>query len=173
MKTRHKNYVIVTAVLALMVGLVMAAGQRGVLRATQQSTIGYVDVEYLYFAYLQPAIGQRLVDAGLDETLQTELEKFQVELDKELAELEKDQGLSETARLRLAQAIQAEYQQQLDANQRAMCAEVEEKAYGELIEAIHQVAVNEKVDLVLNGQIVLVGGVDLTQQVLNELGIGQ
>ena len=171
MQRRHKNYLVVTVALTFMLGLVLAAGQRGVLRATQQSTVGYVDTEFIYYAYVQPAKGQRLVEVGLDAELQAKLEEFQKELDKELAELEANDGLSETVKWRLAQAIQAEYQVQLDASQRALTAEVEDEVYNELIQAIYKVAAAEKVDLVLNGQVVLVGGVDLTVKVLAELGV--
>jgi len=116
------------------------------LSAQTESSIGYVDVDRIIEEYLVPV---------LDEPLSKETARLQAEFDAAA------EGLDDEEKLNLFNQYQAEldwYKQQLIDEQLPT-----------INGAVARVAQREGVSVVVDRQIVLYGGVDLTDAVLAEL----
>lgn len=110
--------------------------------------VGYVNSQVLLDKYVIP-----LVEPILTE----EREQLQSQFDESTDDMEMDQK----------RKVFDEYQAQLDVRRQALV----EEALGRVRTAIHEVAAAEQVDMVLDYQVVLYGGRDLTEQVLAKLGV--
>ncbi|HEY8417936.1 MAG TPA: OmpH family outer membrane protein [Limnochordales bacterium] len=116
------------------------------LSAQTESTIGYVDADRIIEGYLIPV---------LDEPLSKETARLQAEFDAAA------EGLGDEEKLNLFNQYQAEldwYKQRLIDEQMPT-----------INDAVAKVAQRHGVSVVLERQVVLYGGVDLTDAVLQEL----
>jgi len=116
------------------------------LFAQTESTVGYVDVDRLINEYLVPV---------LDEPLARETARLQAEFDAASADLEEEEK----------RELFMQYQYLLDAIKQQMVDE----QLPFINEAVAAVAQRSGVTVVLERQVVLYGGVDLTDAVLQEL----
>jgi outer membrane protein len=110
--------------------------------------VGYVNSQVLLDQYVIPTV---------EPILTQEREQLQAQFDEATDELE----IEEKRR------VFDEYQAKLDMRRQALV----EEALGRVRAAIQEVAVAEGVDMVLDYQVVLYGGRDLTEQVLAKLGL--
>lgn len=115
-----------------------------------EGSVGYVNLEQVWALAILPA---------LDPPLQAETERLQIELD-ELVE-----GKTESER----QALFEEYQGRLYARQQQLL----DPLLIRVGEIIGEVAENMGVDIVIDAQSVLWGGVDMTPAVLNAIDIDE
>ncbi|MBE3599436.1 MAG: OmpH family outer membrane protein [Limnochordaceae bacterium] len=129
-----------------------------------------MDLDRVATEYLQPALG---------EPLRQETARLQAQFDKEAAALdaelnEKVKGASDAEKQNLRnqyqqqkQALFARYQQQLDQRKQEMI----NQRLPKVKDAIGRVAARLGLEAVLDKNLVIWGGRDITDQVLLELGI--
>lgn len=132
----------------VLVAAALAVGNT--LFAQIESAVGYVDVERLINEYLVPV---------LDEPLARETARLQAEFDAASADLSDEEK----------RKLFAEYQNRLDAIKQQMVDE----QLPFINDAVAAVAQRQGVTVVLDRQVVLYGGVDLTEAVLAELAAGR
>jgi len=132
----------------VVVAAALAAGNT--LFAQIESAVGYVDVERLINEYLVPV---------LDEPLARETARLQAEFDTASADLPEEEKLE----------LFRQYQNRLDAIKQRMVDE----QLPFINDAVAAVAQRQGVTVVLDRQVVLYGGVDLTEAVLAELAAGR
>lgn len=142
------SYKAVSAV--VIVGILVAVAWGGLAgRAASESTVGYIDSQYILMAYAGPQI----------EAANRESSRLQELLDSEAA------GLEEAERRELF----LKYQRQLDEFEAELGIPDRLNA---IDAAIRAAADAHGVTVVLDISAVIMGGVDLTGDVLRRLGIG-
>lgn len=132
----------------LVLGAIAIVGS--VLGAGPEGSVGYVNLEQVWAQALLPA---------LDPPLQAETERLQVELDQLV------EGKTEAER----QTLFEDYQGRLYARQQ----ELLDPMLVRVGEIIGEVADNMEVNIVIDAQSVLWGGVDMTAAVLNAIDIAE
>ena len=141
---RHRNGI----VLFLLLGLLVAAASGVMLSTAQQaSKIGYIDSDGLLDAY-----AQTLLPVVLNER-----DRLQSLFDEESA------GLDDEAK----QALFAEYERRLDEFSQG----VERQMIQDVERVLAEVAKEAGVDVVFDARVVYYGGVDLTLEVAERLGL--
>lgn len=136
----------------LLLGFAMVVSTWDEMASADASRIGYIDAQLISDAYVQPAI-----EPGIAE-LRQEQGRLQAEIDERIDELSDDE----------LQALVDEYQGILDEREAELEAFIEE-VLDHVRSVTQQVARRHGVDVVLQHQVVIVGGVDLTEEVLQEL----
>ncbi|MGI6037753.1 MAG: OmpH family outer membrane protein [Limnochordia bacterium] len=126
--------------------LVLTLGATTFSQSQGSAEIAYVDSQALLSRYVIPKV---------EPILTQELEMLQSEFDEKTSEMEIEEK----------QRIFEEYQSQLDARREQLV----EEALQLVQKAIEEVALAEGVDVILDNQVVLFGGQDLTQRVLDHL----
>lgn len=133
-------------VILMLVGLVGWSQSR----AEREMAIGYVDLEQVSREWV------RLKE--IKQNLEQEVAKLQKEYD------EKSAKLSQEEKVKLYQ----QYQASLESKQAAMMKEAEET----VAKTVQEVAKSQGLAVVLNKQMVLFGGKDITPEVLQRLNAG-
>ncbi|NLY56843.1 MAG: OmpH family outer membrane protein [Firmicutes bacterium] len=136
---------IIAAVVALGVLAVSVIGVYATTRAEQKTTFAYIDTVRLWNELPQMA--------QMREILERETAEKQKAFDAEVAKLTDDQAKRD---------LFNKYQSELEARK----DELFEAALQQTYELIKQVATEQGIDLVLDKQGVLYGGLDLTDQVI-------
>ncbi len=144
----QKRYKIIGLVAAMVVLVGAAAGitNWSISRADKVASVGYVDMAKLSKDFPE-------IRAARD-VLEKETTKLQGEYDKAAASLGKDE------KVKLFQ----EYQAKLDAKKEAMLA----KAFEKVNQTISVVAKEQGLSMVLDKQVILYGGKDITNEVLKK-----
>ncbi len=145
MQKRHKIIGLVAAMVVL-VGVVAGITNWSISRADKVASVGYVDMARLSKDFPD-------IKASRD-VLEKETTKLQGEYDKASASLSKDE------KVKLFQ----EYQTKLDAKKESMLA----KAFEKVNQTISEVAKEQGLSMVLDKQVVLFGGKDITSEVLKK-----
>lgn len=120
------------------------------LIAQVKSEVGYVDWELVANAYAAPEIA----------SIEQERDRLQEEFDREAASLEEPAVLE----------LFAEYEARLDAFRQAVYASIQERLL-EIEKAVADAAAEAGVSVVVDQNVVVWGGVDLTEAVLRRLGL--
>ncbi len=144
----QKRYKIIglVATMVVLVGLVAGITNWSISRADKVANVGYVDMARLSKDFPD-------IKASRD-VLEKETAKLQSEYDKASASLSKDE------KVKLFQ----EYQTKLDAKKESMLA----KAFEKVNQIISEVAQEQGLSMVLDKQVVLFGGKDITSAVLKK-----
>lgn len=141
----NKSGKIIAAVVAFGVLAISVIGVYATTRAEQKTTFAYIDTVRLWNELPQMA--------QMREVLERETAEKQKAFDAEVAELTDDQAKRE---------LFNKYQSELEARK----DELFEAALQQTYQLIKQVATEQGIDLVLDKQGVLYGGLDLTDQVI-------
>ncbi|NMB47009.1 MAG: OmpH family outer membrane protein [Firmicutes bacterium] len=154
-----KNRAAIIGGVGLLLVLVALGASLSGTKATQKTTVGYVDSDRLLKEYMEPTVM---------EPLTQETSKLQEELDAEIAKLQID---DENKKLEEAQALVNKYQTVLDQKKRELITPL----LMETSESIKRVAETQGITVVLDNTygFVLYGGVDLTDEVLQDLHAGK
>ncbi|BAS28900.1 OmpH family outer membrane protein [Limnochorda pilosa] len=151
---RHRVHAARRAGLASILAAVLLLVPQAAGAQEEAPRVGYVDVQLIRSQYLAPNLEGAM--AELDRTRTA----LQDEFDQKSASLDDQEK----------QALFDEYQKRLDASAqelRRLQAEFEAR----VLEAIAAVAGEQGVEIVLQKEVVLHGGVDLTASVLRRLGV--
>lgn len=128
--------------------------------------IGYIDVQKVFKEYKETEKAQEEVSKQ-EEEFRKEFEDSQ----KQLAEAEKkEMKKSELDKLRkeLEDKLEPKRERLIELNKR-----LTQKIQGEILEATKDVAKKVGIDVVFDKQIVITGGIDLTEMVTNKLNKGE
>jgi Skp family chaperone for outer membrane proteins len=128
-------------------------------RAQQDTVMGYIDSDRLVKEFVEPMVREPL-------TLETD--RLQQELDAEIAKLPNG---DENKKLEEAQALKNKYQAVLDQKKQELIAPL----LAQTKTSIEKIADARGITMVLDNTygLVIYGGVDLTEAVLQDLGSGK
>lgn len=139
----------------LLVGIILGTSAFTLSQARQNVVVAYIDSERILKEYVEPAVRA---------PLKAEMDKLQQQLDAEIAKLESD---DKNKKLEEARALKDKYQAQLDKKKQELVRPLLANAR----RAIAKVAEERGFTVVLDNAtgVVLYGGVDITDAVLQEL----
>ena len=128
--------------------------------------VGYIDVQKVFKEYRETEKAQEEV-AKQEEEFKKDFEDSQ----KKLAEAEKkDMKRSEMEKLRkeLEDKLEPKRERLIELNRR-----LTQKIQDEILDATKEVAKKVGIDVVFDKQVVIIGGIDLTEMVVNKLNKGK
>lgn len=126
------------------------------------STIGFIDVEIVFKSYKATKKAQDVIDKKMKD-YRTKVRKRQGELED--AKLE---GKSEEELQKIAEKIEKELDP-LKAELEMLNREKMEKIRQDIITAVESVSREVGVDIVVDKQVIITGGIDLTDLAINKL----
>jgi Skp family chaperone for outer membrane proteins len=154
-----KNRIAMIGGVGLLLVLVALGASLSLSKAGQETTVGYVNSERLVKEFMEPTVREPLTE---------ETDRLQKELDAEIAKLQND---DENKKLEEAQALKNKYQAVLDQKKHDLITPL----LVQTRDSIQRVAETRGITLVLDNTygLVLYGGMDLTDEVLQDLGQGK
>lgn len=126
------------------------------------ATIGYIEVQKVFSSYEKTKKAQEQM-AGKEKEIQSEIEKKQKQLEKEKAK-----GTSDKELRKMVEKFEKELEpkrKDITESQQKLTQEIEE----DIIKASDSVAKKMNIDVVINKQVVITGGIDLTDKVIELL----
>lgn len=148
-----KKLVVLSVLLAFWGNLVFAASL---------STVGFVDVQKVFLEYKETQSAQKELQKQ-EEAFKKEFEESQKKLEKAEKEGKKEEEL-EDVKKELEKKLTPKRESLLQLNQ-----QLTTRLQKEILVAVEAVSKKVGIDLVLDKQVVITGGVDLTDLVINEL----
>lgn len=150
-----KNRTVIIGGVGLLLLLIALGASMSWTKAGQENTVGYVNSERLVKEFMEPTVM---------EPLTQETDRLQKELDAEIAKLQND---DENKKLEEAQALMNKYQAVLDEKKQELITPL----LLQTRDSIKKVAEAQGITLVLDNTygLVLYGGMDLTDEVLQDL----
>ena len=154
-----KNRSVILGVIGLLLVTITLGAAMTLTSAQQNTVIGYIDSERLVKEFVEPTVREPLIK---------ETDRLQQELDAEIAKLPNG---DENKKLEEAQALKNKYQAVLDQKKQEMIAPL----LGQIKTSIEAVADARDISIVLDNTygLVVYGGVDLTDIILQELMAGK
>lgn len=151
----EKNRIAVIGGVGLLLVLALFGTSLSLTKAKQEAVVGYVNSEDLVKYFMEPAVKGPLTQ---------ETDRLQRELDAEIAKLQND---DENKKFEEAQALKNKYQAVLDQKKQELIAPLLVQTQ----DSIQRVAEKRGITLVLDNTygFVLYGGMDLTEEILQEL----
>ncbi len=151
----EKNRVAVIGGIGLLLVFGLLGASLSLTKAKQEAVVGYVNSERLVTDFMEPTVRGPLTQ---------ETDRLQRELDAEIAKLQND---DENKKFEEAQALKNKYQAVLDQKKQELIAPL----LVQTRDSIQKVAENRGITLVLDNTygLVLYGGMDLTEEVLQDL----
>lgn len=154
-----KNRSVILGVIGLLLVTITLGAAMTLTSAQQNTVVGYIDSERLVKEFVEPTVREPLIK---------ETDRLQQELDAEIAKLPNG---DENKKLEEAQALKNKYQAVLDQKKQEMIAPL----LGQIKTSIEAVADARDISIVLDNTygLVVYGGVDLTDIILQELMAGK
>lgn len=151
----EKNRIAVIGGIGLLLVFAILGASLSFTKAKQEAVVGYVNSERLVKDFMEPTVRGPLTQ---------ETDRLQRELDAEIAKLQND---DENKKFEEAQALKNKYQAVLDQKKQELIAPL----LVQTRDSIQKVADNRGITLVLDNTygLVLYGGMDLTEEVLEDL----
>ena len=154
-----KNRIAIFGGIGVLLVMIALGASMSLTRAQQDTVMGYIDSDRLVKEFVEPMVREPL-------TLETD--RLQQELDAEIAKLPNG---DENKKLEEAQALKNKYQAVLDQKKQELIAPL----LAQTKTSIEKIADARGITMVLDNTygLVIYGGVDLTEAVLQDLGSGK
>jgi len=147
-----------TVVIAVLVFFTAGIG----LKFACAQSLGYIDVTRVFKEYKETETAQDELSKK-EKAFREEFEKRQKELE-EAEKADKSKEELENLTKELEAELEPKRKELLELNE-----QLTTKLQKEILDAVNKVAKKVGIDIVLDKQVIIIGGVDLTDMVLNEL----
>lgn len=134
----------------------------GIASAASYTSIGYIDVQKVFREYKETESAQKEIEKK-ESVFKKEFEESQKKLKKAEEEGKKEEDL-ETMKKDLEKKLSPKRDELLKLNEQLTV-----KLQLEILESVKKVTKKVGLDMVLDKQVVITGGMDLTEMVINEL----